>query len=187
MIQSPHSSIDENPGSDNPNEPGFLVVGRLMKPHGLKGELVMKVYTDFPERLTPGAMVFVGEDHISYSIFSVRGHKDSLLVGFDGVNNRNDAEPLARQWVRVPKDDRPPLPPGEYYHHEFIGLQVVTEEGHSLGEVGEILSTGANDVLVIKNETGHELLVPTTDEVLVAVDLKLQVITIKVIPGLLTE
>lgn len=187
MIQSPQSSIDENPGSDSPNEPGFLVVGRLLKPHGLKGELVMKIFTDFPERLVQGVIVFVGEQHTPHTIRGARSHKDSLLLQFEGIYDRTAAEHLKKQWVRVRKDDRPELPPGEYYHHELIGLTVVSEEGQTLGVVREIITTGANDVLIVKHAEEKEHLIPTTIEVLVNVDHQVGKIIIKIIPGLLSE
>jgi 16S rRNA processing protein RimM len=158
-----------------------------MKPHGLRGELAMKVYTDFPERLEPGTLLYIGDAYEPKAIQSVRWNKDTLLVRFEGITDRDQAEGLRSQWVLVRSDDRPLLPPGEYYHHQLIGLDVVDQSGSGIGKVGEILSTGANDVLVIAGKDGEELLIPATEEVLIEIDLDGGRLVVNLIPGLLPD
>ncbi len=172
-------------GSPQAGEPDYLAVGFLRRPHGLRGELLMTVYTDFPERLQPGVQVYVGEAHTAMQLDSVRGHNRGLLVRFAGLNTPEEAGRLRNTWVFVRADDRPPLPEGEYYFHQLLGLQVHTRAGRHLGVVQEILETGANDVLIVRDETGNETLIPFIASVVLQVDLEDGCIEIDPLPGLL--
>ena len=147
----------------------------------------MRIYTDFPERLQPGTEIYLGEAHTRTTIQTAKWHTDTLLITIEGITDRNSAEDLKSQWVMVREDDRPALPAGEYYHHQLIGLDVIDGNGQSYGKVAEILSTGANDVLIVVQEGQPELLIPATDEVLVEVDLSEGKIVVNLIPGILPE
>jgi 16S rRNA processing protein RimM len=94
---------------------------------------------------------------------------------------------LRNQFVLVRADDRPALPEGEYYHHQLIGLLVVDEREIALGELVEIMQTGANDVYVVRLRAGGELLIPAIDSVILAVDLERAEIQVQLPPGLLPE
>lgn len=177
--------IVQSAGSPLDGEPVFLVIGKIRRPHGLRGEQIMEIHTDFPERIVPGIRVFVGGDHQPMQIRSVRTHKDMLLVSFDGIDSPNDAGVFRNSLVYVRSDDRPALPEGDYYHHQLHDLQVVTESGEVLGTITEILSTGANDVLVVRPETGGDILIPLIDEVVLGVDLEAGTMQVHLIPGLL--
>ncbi len=121
------------PGSPPDGEPAFLVVGKLRHPHGVHGEILMEVITDFPERLQSGMTVFVGEDHQPQRIRSLRGHGRGLLLTFDGFTTPETVGALRNAMVYVPTADRPPLPEGEYYHHQLLGLRVVSDDGQRAG------------------------------------------------------
>jgi 16S rRNA processing protein RimM len=171
-------------GSPISGEPEFLAVGRLRRPFGLRGEIFMEVLTDFPERLKPGLRVFVGPQHSSLHIRSCRWHRNRLLIAFEGYTNRDEIGELRNQNVTVLTSERPELPEGEYYHHQIIGLRVLTEEGEQLGRLAEILETGANDVYIVRNETGGEILLPAIETVIVSIDLARDEILVNLIPGL---
>jgi 16S rRNA processing protein RimM len=145
----------------------------------------MTVYTDFPERLQPDVWVYAGEQHKPLRIASVRWHREALLIAFEGVNSREAAEELRSELVFVTTDDRPPLPEGEYYHHQLLGLQVKTVEGQLLGVLQEILETGANDVYVIDRPEGGELLLPAIESVVQEVDLDQRVMIVRLLEGLM--
>src|SRR5512139_3946361 len=136
-------------GSPIPGEPYFMVVRKIRRPHGVKGELIMEIHTDFPERLKTGVTVFVGEAHRPLSIRSLRPNGSTMLIAFDPYQNPETAGELRNQLVFVRTDDRPPLEEGEYYHHQLLGLKVINDEGRPVGTLVEILSTGANDVYVV--------------------------------------
>lgn len=143
--------------------------------------------TDFPERLTPGARLYVGPERKPMRLRSRRPHPRGVLVAFEGINTREQSGELRNQFVLVRADDRPPLPQGEYYHHQLIGLNVVDELGILLGELVEIMQTGANDVYVVNLPSGGELLIPAIDSVILSVDLTRAEIQVQLPPGLLPE
>ena len=174
-------------GSPPPGEPAFLVVGKLQRPHGLRGEIIMEVITDFPERLRTGVTVYVGEAHQPQRIRGRRIHGKGLLVAFDSVSDPEAAGQFRNQLVYVRSDDRPSLPEGEYYHHQLLGLSVESDEGQVLGRLEQILGTGANDVYIVRPEEGPEILLPATDEVILEVNLEQGKVKVHLLPGLLPE
>jgi 16S rRNA processing protein RimM len=153
----------------------------------VRGELMMEVYTDFPERVHPGVTVYVGDQYMPYTIRNCRRHKGGLLVAFQEYSSPEEASALRNQLVYVRAEDRPPLPEGEYYHHQIIGLQVRTEAGQVLGVVKDILETGANDILVVRPESGAEILIPAVDEFVLDYNLAEGEIIVHLLPGLLPE
>jgi 16S rRNA processing protein RimM len=173
----------------------FLAVGKLGRPHGVKGELRMTVLTDFPERLKEGVRVFVGENHLPLHIRSCRPFRSSstqdvLLIAFQDYDDYDKAAALRNAMVFVRADDRPPLPQGEYYHHQLIGLKVMTEQTpdagwETLGTLTEILSTGANDVYVVRHESGREILIPAIEDTILDINLELGEMRVHLLPGLL--
>ena len=88
------------------------------------------------------------------------------------------------QWVYVKAADVPPLPEGQYYKYELIGLDVVDDQGNALGKLNEILETGANDVYVVKNESGKEILLPAIPPVILDVDMGQRVMKVHLLDGL---
>lgn len=160
------------PGSLPEGEPAFVVVGKLRRAHGLRGEMVMEIFTDFPERLTPNKTVFLGEDHQPIRLRTVREHDKYLLVSLEDHFDPDAVAPFRNVLVSVRTDSLPPLPEGQYYHHQLIGMQVLDGQGERLGKLVEILETGANDVYVIRGEAGEELLLPALEGVVLAVDLE---------------
>lgn len=172
------------PGSPTSGEPVYLAVGSLRRPHGLHGDMLMEVYTDFPERLRPGGEVYLGDHHMPARITRLRGHSAGLLIGLSGVETPEAAGRYRNMVVSVLATDRPALPEGQYYHHQLIGLRVETEAGERLGLLTEVLLTGANDVFVVTDEAGRELLLPVIEEVVQALDLEAGLIKVRLIPGL---
>jgi 16S rRNA processing protein RimM len=171
-------------GSPVTGEPAFLVVGKLLHPHGLRGEILMDVVTDFPDRLQPEVTVYVGEKRIPLAIARRRRHRDSLLLSFEAYQNPEVASELCNQWVYVPVEDRPALPEGEYYHHQLIGLDVVSDEGQELGKLSGILETGANDVYIVLTPSGSEILLPAIKPVIFDIDVKQGRLLVHLLPGL---
>ena len=171
-------------GSRISGEPVYLVVGKLRGPHGLKGEILMGVLTDFPDRVQPDVTVYVGQHHQPYQIRSRRDHNKGLLIRFAEFDSRETVVELTNQEVFVRADDRPLLPKGEYYWHQLIGLQVETDKGEALGTLAEILETGANDVYVVRTEGKKDVLLPAIDEVVLGIDLKAGEIHVHLLAGL---
>jgi 16S rRNA processing protein RimM len=161
-----------------------LVVGKVRRPHGVTGEALVEIHTDFPERLAPKTRLFAGEARRPLTIRSARPHKDGLLLAFEGLAAPEQVGLLRNQWLYIPVAERPPLPEGEYYHHQIVGLHVVDEDGQELGEVTEILETGANDVYVVKRDAKADLLLPAIAAVVLDVDLPRKTMRVHLLPGL---
>lgn len=176
---------DKNETSGSPNgEPVYLTVGFLRRPHGVRGEIVMDLHTDFPERLKRGRKLLVSEDHTPLSIQSVREHQNGVLIKFGGIDTPEDAGKFRNQWVYVKASDVPPLPEGKLYQHELFGFKVVDENENLLGELVEIIETGANDVYVVKDDSGRELLLPAIPSVILNLDVERRLMRVHVLEGL---
>ena len=190
MTHSPNlSSPDKNSGSPDDGGPEFLVVGKLRRPHGLRGDMIMTVWTDFPERLEPGFELFVGDNHKSLIIKSVRWHGQNMLIDFEGYIDREQVGVFRNQTVSVRTDDIPALEDGEYYIHELIGLRVVhNEDDVFLGTVNKIIETGAaNDVFLVVADDGKELLLPDIESVIEEIDIEKNEMRVNLIKGLLPD
>ncbi len=174
-------------GSPDTGEPLFLVVGKIHRPHGVKGDVIMEVITDFPERLHAGVVVYVGDQHTPLKIHSRRKIGVSLLLNFAEYVDPEGAAELNNTLVFVRADDRPPLPDGEYYQHQLIGLKVISDEDQEIGTLVQILETGANDVYIVRPETGPEVLLPAISDVIKKVELDSGRILVHLLPGLLPE
>jgi 16S rRNA processing protein RimM len=187
MTASARPPAQAGSGSPGQGEPVYLVVGFLRRPHGVQGEILMDVRTDFPERIKPGITVYVGENHRMMTISSRRQHAQGLLLSFKGLENREEAGQYRNQYIYVQAAGLPELPEGEYYHHQLVGLQVVDEDGRLLGELAEVLETGANDVYVVSRPDGTEILLPAIPPVILDVDMSRRTMSVHLLPGLLDE
>lgn len=172
---------------------GFLAVGKIVGVHGLRGELKVELYTDFPERFEEGITLWAGrggDDELDpVTVAGARLHKNLLLLHLDGVLNREDGEALRGTWLFVDEEEAVELDDDTFFVHDILGLQVVTDAGAVLGRISDVLFTGANEVYVVSGAglpTG-ELLLPATDEVIRSVVLETGVMTVHLIPGLLDD
>lgn len=165
-------------------EPLYLSVGFLRRPHGVKGEIVMDLHTDFPERMKSGRKLFIGEERQPVTLTSVRPHQSGLLVKFKGVETPEQAGKFRNQWVYVKKSDLPPLSEGQLYQFELLGFLVVDEDGNPLGELVEILETGANDVYVVRDDSGREILLPNIPSVILDLEPASRTMRVHLLEGL---
>ena len=172
-------------GSPAAGEPAFLAVGKVRRPHGVAGDVLVEIYTDFPERLQTKATIYAGEKHIPLTILRQRSHNDGVLIAFDGFTTPEQVGRFRNQILYIERADAAELPEGEYYFHELVGLSVTDETGELLGKVTEIVETGANDVYVVTNDTGQELLLPAIPDVILNVDLVSKSMKVHLLPGLL--
>lgn len=188
MISPNHSySSDQPSGSPQSGEPVFLAVGKLLHPHGVHGEIVMSVVTDFPERIQDGVTLFIGEARLPLRVTRNRWHRQDLLLSFEGYHTPESVGVFRNQIVFVRTEEIPDLPEGEFYHHQLLGMEAFTPQEKLIGSVIDILETGANDVIVIHGETGQDILIPFVDEIVTSVDLRNRRLIIQPIPGLLSE
>jgi 16S rRNA processing protein RimM len=183
-------------GADVTREPGpdEVVVGRVGKPHGVRGEVSVELRTDEPERrFAPGNALLVRRPgagptpaYAVLTVASTRWHQERLLVRFEELDDRNGAE-AARGLVlatTVRLDERPD-DPEEYYDHQLVGLAVVTTDGREVGTVAEVLHSGAQDLLVVDREGRDAAMVPFVSALVPEVDLDGGRLVVADRPGLL--
>ena len=164
-----------------------LVVGRLGRAHGVRGDLIVDVRTDEPERrFTDGTVFETPAGRLTVS--ATREHSGRLLVSFAEVADRNAAERLRGVELRVeiPADTRPD-DPDEYYDHQLVGLRVDDVEGRVVGTVAEVLHLPGQDVLAVRRPDRPEALVPFVAELVPSVDLADGRVVVAAVPGLLDE
>ncbi len=163
-----------------------VLVGEIVRPHGRWGEVKVRPLTDLPRRFEElvGKQVWVEPEGKPaegefLKVEGARPHGEHVLLKFEGINSIGEAERLRERLIYIHRDMRPPLPEGEYYIEDLIGLEVVTEEGEVLGKVDDVQKLPANDVLVV-----GELLLPVIKEVIRKVDLENKRIVVKLLEGL---
>ena len=173
-----------SPTSNKPQPPDrSIVVGRVIRAHGLDGSLRIQPYSDNPSRFRPGGLLTLGGK--SRTVDSYRLLPDGYaILRLDDLNNALAARKLTGEWLYACTDPEPKLPPGEYYHYQLVGLTVVTDQGEILGRVQGVFATGSNDVYVVKSEFGTELLLPATSQVVKEIDLSSQRILVHLLDGL---
>ena len=175
--------VEQKQGSPK-GESVYLAIGFLRRPHGVSGEIIMDLHTDFPERIKAGRKVYVGEKYETLTIDSARAHGNGMLIRLNGCDTPETAGRFRNQWVYVKSTEVPALPAGKVYKHELIGLTVTTDSGETLGVLNEILETGANDVYVVKKESGGEILLPAISDVILGIDMDERVIRVHLMDGL---
>ncbi|WP_119072370.1 ribosome maturation factor RimM [Aggregatilinea lenta] len=174
------------------DDPPFLLLGRVLRPHGIRGELRLEVLTAYPERILPDDHVFVGPDPadpasaVEYAIEGVRRHKQYLILQLAGITNRDDADFLRNQYIMVTLGEAVPLEEDEFYLYQIIGMPVYTDDDEHLGEIVDVIETGANDVYVVRGPRG-EILLPAIEECILDVDIEGQRVTARLMEGLLGD
>jgi len=164
----------------------WATIGKVVALFGVRGELKVRLLTDVPNRFAELDAVHVGPNHIPHLIQNVRPHKGEMIVlKLEGIDDANAAEVLRNQDLLIPLSNLAKLPPGSYYQHDIIGLQVFTVDGRDLGKIVDIITTGSNDVYSIKTPAGPQVLIPAIKDVIKQIDLIRHTMYIDPLPGLL--
>ncbi|MGK5692265.1 ribosome maturation factor RimM [Streptomyces sp. URMC 128] len=167
-----------------------LVVARIGRAHGIKGEVTVEVRTDEPElRLAPGAVLATDPAAAGpLTIETGRVHSGRLLLRFEGVSDRTGAEAL-RNTLLIAEIDPEELPEGEdeYYDHQLIDLDVVTADGTEVGRITEISHLPTQDLFIVERPDGSEVMIPFVEEIVAEIDLEEQKAVITPPPGLIDD
>jgi 16S rRNA processing protein RimM len=166
-----------------------VLVGIVLKTIGLKGELKIKPLTDNPDRYSEGAKVWAGGPSEASVMLTVRSSRDAgrdIAVFFVEIDSIEKAEVFRGKELYVPESDVPPLPEGEYYQFQVLGLDVFTSSGRLLGKVSDIIEAGAKDVYVVRGG-GKEYLIPVTDDAVEEIDVKGGKIKLRPMKGYIPE
>lgn len=160
----------------------LIVIGKALKPFGIRGEIRIRTFTEslyaFERSST---LVF---DQSPHHVVGIRLHKGSLLVSLEGINTAEAASELSGRLVKTGEENLPPKADDEYYWFELIGMGVRTKDGDDLGQVAQIIPTGANDVLSVEGDFG-EVLLPMIHDVVLEVDFLTGIIVVDPLDGLI--
>jgi 16S rRNA processing protein RimM len=166
-----------------PSEPEFVIIGYVLAPWGNKGKLKVKTATDFPQRFTPSATVYVNRQLTT--IDGTEWHKGNAIIKLSTIDSLDSAEKLKGQPLEIHHSQLKSLPEGQYYQFQLIGLEVWTTSGELLGTIADILTAESNDNYIVRGARG-EVLIPAIEDVVKSIDLKEGCITIEPVEGLLT-
>jgi 16S rRNA processing protein RimM len=167
----------------------WLIVGAVGKPHGVHGDVLVEIITDFPERLTAGVRFGLGPDagpEEFYEAFAVRYHKGRWLLSVTGVRDRATTEGWRGRYLFLPEQSLDELPEGYYYEHHLVGLECRSPAGEDLGVVTGLDPSGGQTRLVVRRGQ-REFLVPYVPQIVRGVDLERRQVTLEPIPGLLDD
>lgn len=165
----------------------YLEIGQIVNTFGIKGIVKVKPFTDNIRRFDKLKKVYIKnkEGKKEYEIEEVKYHKNMVLIKFVGIENPEEANLLRESYLLIDREKEEPLEEGTYYIVDMIGLEVYTDKGEKLGILEDIFNTGSNDIYVVKNELGKQILLPAIEEVIKKVDMENKKITVHLIPGLI--
>jgi len=163
-------------------EPEYVTIGQILAPWGIKGKLKVKVVTDFPQRFAPSSKIYI--NHQPMTIDTAEWRKGKAIIKLSSIDSIEEAQRLRGQPIEIHHSQLQPLPEGQYYHFQLIGLEVETTQGELLGNITEILTAESNDIYVVSGDRG-EILIPAIDDVVKSIDRNKGRIVIEPIAGLL--
>ncbi len=175
-------------GHDEPREKLRLVVGRIGKAHGLRGDVTVEARTDDPDnRFAVGAVLETDPSrHGPLTVAASRSQSGRMVLRFEGIDDRAAAEGIRNTLLIVEADpDELPDDPDEYYDHQLVGLRVLTVDGREIGTVADMLHLPTQDLFAVKRPDGREALIPFVEEIVPEVDLKQRIMLVNLPPGLL--
>lgn len=164
----------------------YFEVGQIVNTFGIKGFVKVKPFTDEPTRFEELKSVYIVNKNKmqEVEIEEVNYQKEMVLLKLKGIDNLNEAEKYKGLFLKIARKDAKKLPEGTYFIADLLGLEVYTDEGELLGKVEDIFNSGANDVYVVKDELGKQILLPGIKEVLKEIDLENEKITVHLLEGL---
>ncbi|MFZ3576583.1 ribosome maturation factor RimM [Virgibacillus sp. DJP39] len=163
-------------------------IGKIVNTHGIRGEVKVLRISDFEERFSVGKTVYLvrdAENPIKLTIAGHRIHKNFDLIFFEDLDNINKVEHFKGAHLKIHENQLTDLGEEEYYYHEIIGCEVFTDNEEKIGTIKEILSPGANDVWVVQQPKGKDLLIPYIEDVIKVVDIDAKKVFINPMEGLL--
>lgn len=173
------------------DRPEYLVVGEVLRPHGVRGEVRVRVLTENREQLLDLDYVYLTDSpednrRIRVDLNKVRFNKSYALLSLAGYASRDDAERLRSKLVMIDPEQAAPLEGEQYYLFQLIGLRVLSNNVE-IGNIKEVLQTGANDVYVVESPSYGELLLPAHDETILNIDFEAREIRMVLPDGLLPD
>lgn len=164
----------------------YLEIGQIVNTFGIKGMVKVKPFTDNIERFDNLEKIYIKNKsgQTEYKIQEVKYHKNMVLIKFEGIENPEQADLLRNSYLIVDRETEEPLESGRYYIVDMIGLDVFTDDNEYLGKLEDIYNTGSNDIYVVKNELGKQVLLPAIEDVIKNIDMDNKKVIVHLIPGL---
>ena len=165
----------------------YLEIGQIVNTFWIKGMVKVKPFTDDNKRFDRLEKVYIKnkEKLKEYQIEEVKYHKDMILIKFRGIENPEQANLLRNSYLMIDREEEKPLEEGTYYIVDMIGMDVYTDEGEKLGDIEDIFNTGSNDIYVVKNELGKQILLPAISDVVKNIDMENKKMVVHLISGLI--
>jgi 16S rRNA processing protein RimM len=184
----PQQRFENGPFSKSSNDfpMELLEIGRIIRSHGLTGRMKVLSYLESQDTLDDLKEVWVGrrvQDAATFPLDSMQRGRESFILKLGGIEDKDGASKLVGSSIWIPLEKWKKLPEGEYYWHEIIGLEVVTEEGRVLGRIESVFPTGSNDVYVCRGK-GKEILLPAIDDVVRKIDMDQRMMVVRLLKGL---
>lgn len=154
----------------------YINIGKILRSHGIKGELSIYPLTDDIKRFDILTKVTVTPDNKEYMVESVRYNKDLVIIKLKGINSRNESDLMRGKYLSVLRKDAAILPDNSFFIFDIIGCRVITPNGEEMGIVKEVLTLHSNDVYVILNENGNEIYLPALKSLVHDVDIRNKII-----------
>lgn len=163
-----------------------LEIGQIVNTFGINGMVKVVPFTDDIKRFDELENVYIENKNIEkeYQIEQVKYHKNMVLIKFKDINKIEEAELLKNKYLKINRQDAKPLEEGRYYIVDLLGLDVYTQEEVLLGKIEDIYNTGSNDIYVVKDEFGKQLLLPAISDVIKQIDIKKGKIVVNLLNGL---
>ena len=164
-----------------------LEIGQIVNTFGIKGMVKVKPFTDDIRRFDELKTVYVekNSNQTEYEIEEVKYHKDMVLIKFKGIDKVEQAEMLRNSYLTISRDSVEKLEEGRYYIVDLLGLEVYTDEQVLLGTLEDIFNTGSNDIYVVKDKQGKQILLPAIQDVVKQIDIENKKIIVHLLPGLI--
>ena len=165
----------------------YLRVGVISSTHGIRGEVKVFPTTDDINRFKDlkDVILDTGKEYMNLEVQNVKFFKNMAIVKFKGIDDINDIEKYKGKDLLVTRENAIPLEEGEYYIFDVIGSRVVTDTGVEVGELKEILQTGANDVYVVKTPSGKEVLIPSIEQCILDINVDEKIVTVHLLDGMM--
>lgn len=165
----------------------FIIIGKIVSTQGNKGEVKVIPLTDSIDRFDKLTDVFIREGNIEklLKINNLKTKKNAVILKFEDIDNIEKAKILVPSFLKVKRSNAVKLPKDTYFIFDIIGLEVYTNQNELLGKVDNIISTGSNDVYLVKNKNKKEILIPAIREIIKNIDVKKKRITINMVDGLI--
>lgn len=165
----------------------YFEIGQIVNTFGIKGEVKVNPFTDDIEQFERLKSILVEKNKklLEVEIENVRNQKHLVILKLKNIEDMNTAEKYKGCYIKIHRKDARKLPDGTYFIADIIGSEVITDDGQKLGKVDDIYNTGSNDIYVVKDELGKQILLPGIKDVILDIDIEKQVVTVHLLEGLI--